>query len=283
MNTVNIPYGYCLTESNSLNRNFPTSATFGENNNMNQDCLNIQNVNLAPGLYSNPDLNSIAAKNTQSVTFLDNQFLSQTKDYPQSYASMFNEYSNTDLQAERPKEVIKNSYIQLASESLHVYPDLVMSVLFSDDNINHLRNLVVTKVKEVTSASGVAGSDEGVTIMTPYMDDFFNYMLNIYKNYKIYNGSICFVNNNTYNNQTEYVKNEISKLNTSILQQYISKMISQINMYIYYYKDASQMPEQLSLPAYSSMKGSKTLEYNTGFKSGNSLGIAAYSQVSNIP
>jgi len=30
------------------------------------------------------------------------------------------------------------------------------------------------------------------------------------------------------------------------------------------------------------MKGSKTLEYNTGFKSGNSIGIASYNEVGNI-
>ena len=59
-------------------------------------------------------------------------------------------------------------------------------------------------------------------------------------------------------------------------------MISQINMYIYYYKDASQLPQQLSLPTYTSMKGSKSLEYNTGFKSGNSIGIASYNEVGNI-
>jgi len=59
-------------------------------------------------------------------------------------------------------------------------------------------------------------------------------------------------------------------------------MISQINMYIYYYKDASQMPEQLSLPTYNSMKGARSLEYNTGFASGNPIGVASYNQVGNV-
>ena len=59
-------------------------------------------------------------------------------------------------------------------------------------------------------------------------------------------------------------------------------MISQINMYIYYYLDASQLPQQLSRPTYTSMKGSRELEYNVGFSSGNSIGIASYNQVGNI-
>ena len=78
------------------------------------------------------------------------------------------------------------------------------------------------------------------------------------------------------------IKTEIAKLNSSVLQEYISKMVSQINMYIYYYKDASQLPEQLSLPTMTSMKGSKSLEYNTGFNSGNSIGVASYNEVGNI-
>jgi hypothetical protein len=110
------------------------------------------------------------------------------------------------------------------------------------------------------------------------MDDLFYYVVNIYQNYKINNGSICFIN---LQNKTD-VKAELAKLNSDILQDYISKMISQINMYIYYYKDASQLPEQLSLPTYNSMKGSRSLEYNTGFTSGNPIGVASYNQVGNI-
>jgi hypothetical protein len=153
-----------------------------------------------------------------------------------------------------------------------------MSVFFSDSNLNHLREIVVKKVKEITAESGVAGSPEGVTIQPPNMDDFFYYLVNIYQNYKIHNGSIVFVN---LRNNTD-IKSEVAKLNTNALQEYISKMISQINIYIYYYRDASQLPDQLSLPTYNSMKGSRSLEYNTGFTSGNSIGVASYNQVGNI-
>jgi hypothetical protein len=278
-----VPYVTCYTYPTDTVIEIKTGNYTGVNK-INENCLNLKNVNLAPSVYNNLSLKQIGGMNTSSVNKLDTYFLDQQKDYPKSYASYFTEYSSTDLQAERPKQLTKNNYIQLASESLHVFPDMLMSVFFSDDNIEHLRNKVVSKVKEVTAQSGVAGTPEGVTIMTPNMDDFFNYMINTYKNYRVYNGSICFINNiNKYNNTTEYVKNELSKLNSNILQDYVSKMVSQINMYIYYYKDASQIPEQLSVPEYTSTKGSRTLEYNVGFKSGNSLGIASYSQVSNIP
>jgi hypothetical protein len=154
-----------------------------------------------------------------------------------------------------------------------------MSIYFSDDNINHLRNEVVKRVRQITADSGVSGDNQGVSIQTPNMDDFFYYMVNIFQNHKIHNGSICFVNIKNGSS----LKEDISKLNTNVLQEYVSKMVSQINMYIYYYKDASQLPEQLSLPVYTSMRSNnKVLEYNTGFSSGNSLGMASYDQVGNI-
>jgi hypothetical protein len=137
----------------------------------------------------------------------------------------------------------------------------------------------VSKVKEITANSGVAGTPDGVTIMTPNMDDFFNYLINVYQNYKIHNGSICFIKNI---NTTGNVKAELTKLNSNVLQEYVSKMVSQINMYIYYYKDASQIPDQLSIPMLTSMKGSRSLEYNTGFSSGDSIAVAAYNETGNI-
>ena len=278
-NAINYPYGYCLNPSDFLHRNaYPSSDVFGNGNN--GSC--VTNTGLAPGLYSPPTLQDIGDKNTKSVNLLDTYFFNSNLTKPLG-ASNFNNgnintYSVPSLQSVRPPETTKNSYIRLAGETLHVQPDNVLAIFFSDSNIDHLRAVIVKKVKEITSDSGIAGSKEGVTILTPNMDDFFNYMITTYDNYKIHNGSICFVN--LLNNSS--IQNEISKLNSSILQDYISKMVSQINMYIYYYKDASQIPEQLSVPTYVGMKGSKSLEYNVGFGSGNSTGVASYNLVGNV-
>jgi predicted restriction endonuclease len=87
-----------------------------------------------------------------------------------------------------------------------------MSLLFSDSNLTHLQNTIVQKVKEITADSGVAGTTEGVTIQPPNMDDLFYYIVNIYQNYKMNNGSICFIN---LQNKTD-VKAELAKLNSDI-------------------------------------------------------------------
>ena len=266
MNLINIPYGYCLLPSNSKNRQgAPGPDVFGNGKDY-TECV--------PQIIKTPEV--IGPQNTNSVNNLNNFFFNNNigaKGY-----SPKEEFSGIDLQSVRPIAPNKNYYIQLGAKSLNANPDLLISVFFSDDNINHLRQTIVARVKRITGDSGIAGSPDGVTIKTPNMDDLFYYMVNIYQTYKVHNGSICFINLQKNNS----IKSEITKLNTDLLQEYVSKMVSQINMYIYYYKDASQLPEQMSRPTYTAMKGSKSLEYNTGFQSGNSIGIASYNQVGNI-
>jgi hypothetical protein len=255
--------------SNQNNRNaLPGTAEFGNG---------INYTEYVPALIE--PINELGPRNTKRVNELDRYFYIGQQN-PSGYSNIdgFEKNGKTDLQAQRPKEPYSNYFVQLAGRSLNVAPDALMAVFFSDSNLNHLLETVVVKVKEITGESGVAGSPEGVTIKTPNMDDFFYYLVNIYQNYKIHNGSIVFVN---LKNNTD-IKSEVAKLNTNALQEYISKMISQINMYIYYYRDASQLPEQLSLPTYNSMKGARTLEYNVGFTSGNPLSVASYNQASNI-
>jgi len=262
---INEPYGYCLLPLNAQNRDKTSSEFYGDG---------IHYPECIQQIVKSPD--SIGSQNTSTVNNLDQYFFNQTQ-LPSGTSSSQN-YAKADSQPIRPVETKDNSYISLASNSLHISPDTLMKLFFSDGNINHLRETVVNKVKEITASTGVSGDNNGVTIKKPNMDDMFYYMVNIYQNYKVYNGSICFAN--LVN--TKDMKGELIKLNSNLLQEYVSKMVSQINMYIYYYKDASQLPEQLSLPLLTSMKGSKTLEYNTGFTSGNSIGIASFNEVGNI-
>lgn len=292
-NSINIPSGDYLLPSNRINRQTaPASSpagTFGANS--------AQRI----GQVVQP-IDLVAQQNTDTVKYLDTFFL-QGGGYPSGVPQKVNytdNLSEISLQNDRNENYtiseskiytdkgkvttnsnnksVSNYYINLASESLHVKPDPLMKVFFCDGNINHLRNTVVEKVRQITADSGIAGDHQGVTIKTPNMDDFFYYMVNVFQNYKINNGSICFVN---LKNSSD-LKSDIAKMNTNVLQEYVSKMVSQINMYIYYYLDASQLPDQLSLPTYTAMKGSKSLEYNTGFTSGNSIGVASYNQVGNI-
>lgn len=206
-------------------------------------------------------------KNNNILINFNNQ--NENGDYLQNFSN--SKWSNVN----------KNPYIALAASITHSVPDATMSVFFSDSNIDHLQNQIVKHVQEITNKSGINRSDidKGVLLQKPDINELWSFMINTYVNYKIYNGSICFVHQRNKNNS---IKADVSKLNTNLLQEYISKVVSQINMYVQYYKDASELPEQLDIPKYTSMKGSKTLEYNVAFQSGNSMNIAKMNEVGNV-
>lgn len=273
-NNINIYsiYGNCLNPSDEYNRLAVPGADQYGNGKIYAECL----PSLNSTLYSPPTMEDHQNKVNSAINDLDTDFFNKS-----NFGLVNNfqkDYTDTSLQEQRRPENFENSYVDLAAQMLNINPDFIFIVFFSDTNIEHLRNSIVSNVKEISSKSKLGGSDEGITIQQPNVDDFFNYMIKTYQNYRIYNGSICFIN--VKNSST--VKEEISKLNTNVLQEYVSKMISQIRMYIHYYKDASQIPEQLSLPVLTSMKGSKSLEYNTGFSSGDSIAVAAYNETGNI-
>ena len=289
-NSINVPYGGYLLPSNVINRNSPSQGTFGVNSSTRMGQVvqplsvigpqNTQTVKDMNGYFLNHQPSPIGTNNTiftDNVSLVDLN-LKRENTYTNSNHTIYTD-NNNKVVSDIKNEIAVNYYTNLASETLHQRPDPLMKVFFSDENINHLRNTVVEKVKQITADSGVAGDKNGVTIQTPNMDDFFYYMVNIFQNYKIHNGSICFVGLKNSSN----LKSDIAKLNTNVLQEYVSKMVSQINMYIYYYKDASQLPDQLSLPTYTSMRSNnKVLEYNNGFVAGNSIGMARYDQVGNV-
>lgn len=231
--------------------------------------------------YENGVRNFIQSKNIQTTPLIDGN-TGKLSDFYNMNGVMSgkhcsNEYLTADSQVPVPVEYKKNLYIEMAGTVLHNVPDMVMSVFFSDENIEHMRNIIISKVKELTAKSNATGDNMGIDIQKPDISELFNFMIQKYVNYINYNGSICFVK---LKNNTD-IRAEISKLNSAVLQDYVSKLVSQINMYIYYYKDASRMPEQIEVPKYTSMKGSRSLEYNTGFYSGNSLGIAQFNVMNN--
>ena len=276
---INYQLGTCLQKSelnNKSNRTtFPSSDTYGDGVSY-KECLyngSSENASVYPkNFIQKPNYMELFKCNDESMN-------NQTNN---NYYSINNNnngnYGNTSLQDERANELYKNSYVKLASSTFGYKPDLLMALFFSDSNILHLQTSIINNVKEITGKSKLFGTDEGLTIQKSDPSDLFNYLVKVYENYKCYNGSICFVSLKN-NNDT---KSELIKLNNSVLQEYVSKMISQLNMYVYYYKDASQIPEQLSIPQMTSMKGSRSLEYNTGFYSGNSTAVASFSQVNNI-
>ena len=65
------------------------------------------------------------------------------------------------------------------------------------------------------------------------------------------------------------LKDRLSRLNQSVIQQCVREIISSIDQYLLYYKDASTLPVPLERPINKSSKGSRSLEYNIAFKNNN--------------
>ena len=255
---INYQYGSCFIPSSSTKRNsLPGSDIFGDGL-LYSECLNkgsSMNASVYPEKFNsvNPKINYESIQGDQTY---------------------YSKQSNIDLQDKKPHMGdTGNKYIELAVNTLGFKPDSLMAIYFSDSNITHLMDYIIKKVKENTTNL----VQDGVTIqINP--DDLFSHLIKKYRDKKIYNGSICFACTETIHD----TKQNLLKLNSDTINEYVSNMVSQMNMYMYYYKDASQMPEQIPIPELTSMKGSRSLEYNTGLYSGDSLGVAAYSQRNNI-
>jgi hypothetical protein len=157
----------------------------------------------------------------------------------------------------------ENFYVEQARRYLRQEPHLLMGVFFSDTNINHIRQRIVDDIKRV----------KGIQMQLPQMDHLFQFMIKAFAYDQNFTGSICFVNFKSKDN----VKNKIAQLNTEVIQEYTSHLISQMDMYTRYYKDASTTSwSPLELPTLATMKGSRVLEQNVGFTPGNSEGVASY-------
>jgi hypothetical protein len=249
---INLQYGGCFLDGTQRN-SVPSSDTYG-NGIFYKDCL-----------YNGSSVSNIIYPETYKPYTYKPEIIQE---------NVLPDYSNLDLQNIKnynDKFSLNNPYIKLASDTLGYKPDLLLALYFSDSNIKHLQEEIINNVRKNTMNL----VPEGVTIQVN-IDDLFSYLISKFRDKRVYNGSICFVNNN------KDPRKELTDLNSGIIEDYVTKMISQLNMYMYYYKDASQIPEQLSIPELTSMKGSRSLEYNNGLYSGNSIGIANYSQRNNI-
>lgn len=72
------------------------------------------------------------------------------------------------------------------------------------------------------------------------------------------------------------LRDQLTRLNQAVLQSCIQDVLSGINMYLTYYRDASSLPVPLSHPVNPSSKGGRVLELNVGEYSGNSRGVQSF-------
>jgi hypothetical protein len=58
---------------------------------------------------------------------------------------------------------------------------------------------------------------------------------------------------------------ELARLNDIVLEILTTQVVSGVDAYLQYLRDASTLPEPMSRGSFASIKGGKTLEYKVGF------------------
>lgn len=184
-----------------------------------------------------------------------------------------------------------DQYQVWALKSLNITPSALINFFFSEENVKYLQQQMIDEVKRI----------RGETISPQSIDDTLIIMRNAYQyalagwlpyagsTNKVYaRGTIVNPNGKAFDSSGQggctSLEEQILRLNKSVLEETISQILSGIDQYKQYYKDASSIPMPLSHPVMASMKGSNVLQENLGFSSGHDMSksISSYSQRFNI-
>ena len=80
------------------------------------------------------------------------------------------------------------------------------------------------------------------------------------------------------------MEQKLARLNRKTISECVKQVLSGINMYLEYYKQASTLPIPMTHPRLATMKGSRALYNNVGFESGRetSKAMSSFNERYNI-
>jgi hypothetical protein len=165
-------------------------------------------------------------------------------------------------------------YLQFGLTSLKEEVTELSGLFFSKVNVDYLQNRIVTDVKKITGYDIKPQNESALLII---MRNKYQYGLSGWLpatspvHLALPRGE-----------KTCSLKERLSRLNQAVLQNTIKQVIDKMEMYAEYYKQASSMPEPLTLPTSMTMKGSRVLQENIAFTNGNSRGIDSFNMRNNI-
>jgi hypothetical protein len=125
---------------------------------------------------------------------------------------------------------------------------LLTDLFFSEQNISNIQNLIRLLVHKETN---YIIDNQSVTELLVIMRSIF----------LEYHAHPPLINNTMSNQQKQelYKKytNEVSRLNEIVLNQVVPKVVSQLQQYLDYLRDASQQPYQIETPKFESITGER--------------------------
>lgn len=131
------------------------------------------------------------------------------------------------------------SSLREATAIMQLRPDQLSTAFFSDKNVDEIQKQLADVVFDRTGKRIGRQSDV----------ELLGIMQGVYDAFSRHTGG----------------KKEIRRLNAIVLDIVIDQVISGIDAYLTYIKDASTMPEPLDRGIFASIKGKNSLEYKVGF------------------
>jgi hypothetical protein len=219
---------------------------------------------------------------------------------------------NSDLHPEETdswkKPDFKNSrgsdrYQIWAVNASKMQPNPLLNFFFSDDNIQHLQSSMKSIVKEVKNVTiGDQDTDKLLTIMlNKYQYAIYGGYLPLTADDKVYprgtpQGSIIKEGSHSAywtgldgigksdDVSCMSLESQISRLNQATIEECVKQILSEIDAYKRYHRDASSLPLPNDRPVMASKKGTNVLQENLGFYSSHDINkdISSYSQRFNV-
>ena len=179
------------------------------------------------------------------------------KQYSEGIHAPATNWANTSWEIESGK---KNPYSEHYQKKMR-WEETLGNFFFSEKNIEYIHDRIIGEVKRI----------KGITISKQSTDKLVLIMQNTYE-YAM-SGSLPHPSNPGRIAKRGGVdiplKERLTRLNQSVIQQSVKEIISGIDQYLLYYKDASTLPVPLKRPINKSSKGSRSLEYNIAFHNNN--------------
>lgn len=156
------------------------------------------------------------------------------------------------------KESLKGDpYTQFGLNVLNETPSSLSTLFFSAPNVEYLQQRIVNDIKHYTGLDIKPQNEDALLII---MQNKYQYAMA---------GSLpgtSVVHLALPRGQKSCsLRDRLSRLNAAVLQDAIQQVLSSMQMYITYYKDASSLPVPLDLPTLTTMKGSRVISSGQNF------------------
>ncbi len=176
----------------------------------------------------------------------------------------------------------ESEYQNWARKSVHQDPNSLLNFFFDKDNVEYLQNRIVSEIQRIKK---VEISKQSVDELLIIMRNHYQRALSGWLPHENAKGIVSNLNEVYPRGETPCsLEGQISRLNKSVLEEAVKQILSSIDMYQQYYKDASSLPLPLTHPTYTTQKGSKVLSESIGFSDGHEFtrSVSAYNERNNI-